>query len=247
MGKQKVVCIIQARMGSTRLPGKILFPVKNKPMIAHTINRLKQCRNVDQIVLATSRLPEDRRLIDLAASLGTDSFTGSELDVLDRFYQAGKQYQAQVVVRCTGDCPVIDPEVTDLIIDRHLKNGNDYTSNTVVRTYPRGLDTEVMNFEVLERAAREAQEPFEREHVTPYIYQRPDIFTVEQVEAESNRRQPWLRLTVDTQEDFDFMTRIFDELYDETPFFSVDDVLTLINRKPELKNINRHIQQKPLL
>ena len=246
MNGKKILCVIQARTGSTRLPGKVLFPIKNKPMIAHTIDRLKKSKRIDQIVLATTNLAEDRVLLDLATTLKVESFAGSENDVLDRFYQAGKRYPADVIVRCTGDCPVIDWQVTDRVIDQHLKHGNDYTSNTVTRSYPRGLDTEVIQFKALERSAKEAKLLHEREHVTPYLYQHPEFFSIEQVEAEKNRWQPDLRLTVDTQEDFDFMVKIFDFLYDQNPFFLVDDILSLINQKPQLKEINRHVRQKPL-
>ncbi len=247
MGKKKVVCIVQARIGSTRLPAKVLSLIKSKPMIVHTLNRLKKCKHVDQLVLATTNLAEDKPLLDLAASENIESFSGSENDVLDRFYQAAKQYQAGVVVRCTGDCPVIDSEVTDLVINQHLKQENDYTSNAVIRTYPRGLDTEAINFEALEQAARKAKEPFEREHVTPYIYQHPDFFSIAQVKAEEARFQPNLRLTVDTQEDLDFISAIFDELYDSKPFFSIDDILELLKKKPGLQKMNQHVKQKPLV
>ncbi len=246
MNGKKIFCVIQARTGSTRLPGKVLFPIKHKPMIVHTIDRLKKSSRIDQIVLATTNLAEDQVLLDLASSLKIESFAGSENDVLDRFYQAGKRYSADIVVRCTGDCPTIDWQVTDRVIDQHLKNGNDYTSNTVTRSYPRGLDTEVIQFEALERSWKEAKLPHEREHVTPYLYQHPELFSIEQVEAEKNRWQPDLRLTVDTQEDFDFMAKIFDALYDKNPFFLVDDILNLLNQQPQLKEINRHVRQKPL-
>ncbi len=215
-------------------------------MIAHTIDRLKKSSRIAKIVLATTNLVEDRALVDLASSLKIESFAGSENDVLDRFYQAGKRYPADVVVRCTGDCPVIDWQVTDRVIDQHLKNENDYTSNTVTRSYPRGLDIEVIQFKALERCAKEAKLPHEREHVTPYIYQHPELFPIGQVEAEKSRWQPDLRLTVDTQEDFDFMTKIFDALYDQNRFFLVNDILNLLNQKPQLKEINRHVRQKPL-
>ena len=246
MAKPKIVCIIQARFGSSRLPGKVLSHFKNKPMVTHTIERLKKCLNIDLIVLATTTTAQDKVLVRLAAAERVESFQGSEDDVLDRFFQAAKKYQADIVVRCTGDCPVIDPSVTDHIIDEHLKNGNDYTSNTVVRTFPRGLDTEVINFNTLERVAREAQKPFEREHVTPFIYQHPEQFSIGQVKAEPAQHQPDLRLTVDTLEDYELMTKIFEQLYDQNPFFSIDDILNFLKQQPELSKINRHVQQKAL-
>ena len=246
MGKKKVVCIIQARTGSTRLPEKVLTMIKDQPMIVHVLNRLRKSKKIDQIILATTNLPEDERLTDLASSQKIDSFAGSEHDVLDRFYQAAKRYQAEIVVRCTGDCPVIDYQVTDMIIDKHLKSSNDYTSNTVTRTYPRGLDTEVINFEVLEQSAGAAKKPYEREHVTPYLYQHPEFYSIGQVEAEGIRRQPDLRLTVDTQDDLNFISKIFDFLYEQNPYFLIDDILKLLDQEPKLKKMNSHVKQKPL-
>ena len=240
----KTVAIIQARLGSTRLPGKVLHLIKGKPLIVHMLDRLKQCRMIDALVLATSSLPQDRPLFELASREKIEGFAGSEEDVLDRFYQAAKLYQADVVVRLTGDCPLIDPVVTNFIIESHLKRGKDYTSNTVTRSYPRGLDTEVMSFAALKKASQEATKPYEREHVTPYIYDHPKDFSIEQVVAEGSLNQPDLRLTVDTPEDFKFVQEIFNRLYDQKPHFSITDILNLLNAQPELKQINAHIQQK---
>ena len=240
----KTVAIIQARLGSTRLPGKVLHLIKGKPLIVHMLNRLKRCRMIDTLVLATSSLPHDRPLLELASHEKIEGFTGSEEDVLDRFYQAAKLYQADVVVRLTGDCPLIDPTVTDLVIERHLKGGKDYTSNTVTRSYPRGLDTEAMSFNALKKTSKEATKPYEREHVTPYIFEHPDRFSIQQVVAEPFLHEPGLRLTVDTPEDFALIQKIFDSLYDLKPNFSITDVVNLLNERQELRQINAHIQQK---
>ena len=241
------IAIIQARMGSTRLPGKVLSKIKGKPMIVHIFDRLKKCQEVDHIILATSNLIQDKPLLDLAKTEGVQSFAGSEQDVLDRYYQAARQYKPNRVIRITGDCPIIDPQITDLVIKRHVEKKSDYTSNTVVRSYPRGLDTEVMTFVTLEKAAKEAQKPYEREHVTPYIYEHPESFSIEQVCAEPHRHQPNLRLTVDTPEDLELIQEIFNHLYDSDPYFSVDAVLNLMKQQPKLNKINEHIKQKMVI
>lgn len=242
----KTLLIIQARMGSSRLPGKVLREIKGKPLIVHMLDRLKKCQTVDAILLATSDRPEDLPLIDLARNEGVKSFTGSETDVLDRFFQAAKELTPEHVVRCTGDCPLIDPEVTDLVIKHHLEKNKDYTSNTVTRSYPRGLDTEVMKFAALEKAVHEAKKDYEREHVTPFIWEHPNLFSIEQVVAEPSRQAPEIRLTVDTLEDFNFVQAIFDRLHKKNPAFGVDAILELLRKTPELRKINAHVKQKAM-
>ncbi len=238
------LAIIQARMGSTRLPGKVLLKIKGKPMLVHIFDRLKRCQYIDHIILATSNSVQDYPLLDLAKKEKVEGFAGSEQDVLDRYYQAARQHRPDWVVRITGDCPVIDPEITDLVIKRHSEKHRDYTSNTVVRSYPRGLDTEVMTFEALEKAATEAFKPYEREHVTPYIFEHPKSFSIEQVLAEPRHLQPDLRLTVDTPEDLELIQEIFSHLYNTNPFFLVDEILNLMKQQPELSKVNAHIKQK---
>lgn len=231
-------------MGSTRLPGKVLREVKGKPLIVHTLDRLRRCQTLDHIILATSTLPGDQALLNLAKEIGIEGFAGSEEDVLDRYYRAALRYQPETVVRCTGDCPVIDPEVTDLVVRRHWEKGRDYTSNTLVRSYPRGLDTEAMRFINLERAAREATKDYEREHVTPYLYKHPELFSIEQVRAEPSRTLPELRVCVDTIDDFELIRQVFENLYDQNPFFSGKDIVALVRSHPELMQINAHVLQK---
>ncbi|MFH0983991.1 MAG: glycosyltransferase family protein [Candidatus Omnitrophota bacterium] len=242
----KTVAIIQARMGSSRLPGKSLLPLHGKPVLAHALARLKRCRMIDHIIVATTTEERDRVLLDLARKEGVEGFAGSESDVLDRYYQAARSHTPDHVIRCTGDCPILDPKVTDDVVQRHLEERNDYTSNTIRRTYPRGYDTEVMTFASLERAAREARADYEREHVTPYIWEHPALFKLGHVLASPDRTQPDLRVTVDTQEDFDLIESIFDALYPTDPLFGVDAVMELIRKQPELKSINAHIEQKKL-
>ncbi len=213
-------------------------------MLAHVLARLKQCRMIDRIVVATAEKDENRAILDLARREGVDGFAGSEDDVLDRYYQAADRYRPENVVRCTGDCPVLDPQVVDRVIGAHLEGKYDYTSNTLRRTYPRGYDTEVMTFKALKKSAEEAQEPREREHVTPYIWEHPSMFKLGEVLADPGQTQPDLRVTVDTAEDFKFLEEIFKALYDQDPFFSVGAVMELMRQRPELRLMNAHVQQK---
>lgn len=245
--KQRVVVIIQARTKSTRLPGKVLKNIVGKPMLAHVIERVENIRLVDEIVIATTVKEEDRVILRLANDCGVKSFSGSEEDVLDRYYQAAKRYQADVIVRITSDCPLIDPEVVDKAIAFYLKYKGtvDYVSNSLRRSYPRGLDTEVFSFEVLERTWQKAKEPHQREHVTPYIYKHPETFRLANVENSEDRS--YMRWTVDEEKDLEFVKEVYKRLYKEGEIFLMKDVLTLLRKEPQLMEINKNVTQKGLI
>lgn len=237
----KVIIIIQARMGSTRLPGKSLMMVKDKPLIGYVIDNLKDISCVDEIILATTTSPKDNPLARYVQSRGVSIYRGSETDVLDRYYEAAKARQGDVIIRITGDCPLIDPRIIEQAFKKFKAGRYDYLSNTLKRTYPRGLDVEIFTFRVLEEAAREATEPAEREHVTPFIYNRPDRFKLGSLTGRpdlSNHR--W---TVDTQEDLDLITAIIEGV--EQPR-TTKHILQLFKRHPELMKINAHVEQKSI-
>ena len=242
----KVVAIVQARMGSTRLPVKVLMDILGKPMLWHMLSRLRLSTKIDNIVLAIPDSRQNDQLEDLAKGLNLHHFRGSEDDVLSRYYGAATKFEADVIVRLTSDCPLIDPKVTDTVIEEHLNSDADYTSNIMKRTFPRGLDTEVFNFETLKRAYREAKQDYEREHVTPYIHQHPDSFKLRSVEASGKLRWSDLRLTVDTEEDLKLIREIFEQLYREGQIFYTEDVIDLLDENPELIAINAYIKQKRL-
>ena len=162
-------------MGSTRLPGKVLMELEGKPLLQRVVERVKRAKKIDEIIIATTKNKEDKKLTEFAEKLKVKSYAGSEDDVLDRYYQAAKKFGAENIVRITSDCPLIDPEIVDDIISYYLNNDFDYVSNTISPTYPDGLDTEVFSFKALERAWKEAKKGFEREHVTPYINRHPEI------------------------------------------------------------------------
>jgi spore coat polysaccharide biosynthesis protein SpsF len=240
----KIGIIIQARMGSTRLPGKSLKEVLGRPLLAYLIDRLKRVKGSPPIILATTTKAADNVLINYASGMEIDSFRGSEDNVLERFYLAAKARHLDVIVRVTADCPLIDPAVIDQTIKTYVENYPkiDYVSNTLTRTYPRGMDVEVFSFRALERAYREATQKDELEHVTPYIYRHPEIFALKGVEFGTDQSQH--RWTVDTPEDFELIRRLIEALYPKNPHFSLGDLLKQMESHPEWAAINSHIQQK---
>lgn len=242
----KVVCIMQARVGSSRLPAKVLKEIEGKTVLEHDVDRLKRVKNIDEIVIATTVQERDYQIVDEANRLGVKSFRGSEDDVLSRYYFAAKENNADVVIRVTSDCPLLDSEITDEIIKFYLDNNSeyDYVSNTLDRTYPRGLDTEVFSFKALEKAFNEAKESFQREHVTPFIWDNNEAFSTCQFkDSEDNSN---LRLTLDTEEDLELITEVYSELYDLNSNFGLKEVVELFKRRPELIDINKEIEQKKI-
>jgi spore coat polysaccharide biosynthesis protein SpsF len=233
----RTVAIIQARMTSTRLPGKVLKEICGKPILARQIERVARARLVDLVAVATSEDASDDPIAALCAESGIPSYRGSLADVLGRFQGASEWLgPADHIVRLTGDCPLTDPAIVDACVAVHIANSADYTANGVKRSYPDGLDVEVMTASALARAAREAKDPFQREHVTPYIYGNPKIFSLDALLYP--RDLSGLRWTVDTPADFAFVKRIFAELLPRDPFFGWRDVLALVEAHPEIAAIN---------
>lgn len=237
--KMTIIAIIQARTGSTRLPGKVLLDLQGKTVLEHVIDRVKMSRHINKIVVATTIRNEDLEIVKLCANLGTNVYCGSENDVLDRYYQAAKLFKADNIVRITSDCPVIDPKIIDDVVTVHLTNNADYTSNTLKETYPDGLDVEVFTFSSLKTAWGGAKLASDREHVTPYIRNNPDIFKHVSLEYKEDLSQK--RWTLDNAEDLDFLRLIYKYLYRKDQLFNMDDILKLIGKKPEIEKINQHI------
>lgn len=242
----KVVCIMQARVGSSRLPAKVLKKIAGKTVLEHDVDRLNRVKSIDEIVIATTIEERDYKIVDEANRLGVKFFRGSEDDVLSRYYFAAKENNADVVVRVTSDCPLLDSKVTDEIIRFYLENypRYDYVSNTLDRTYPRGLDTEVFSFKALEKAFYEAKEDFQREHVTPFIWDNNKEFLNYQFKQSEDNSN--LRLTLDTEEDLKLITEVYSELYDDNNNFGLEEVTSLFKRRPELIDINKEIEQKKI-
>ena len=238
----KTVVIVQARMGSSRLPGKILLDLAGEPMLVRVVNRLRRAP-ADEVLIATTENPADDQIEALCAQRGVACFRGSENDVLDRYYQAALRHGADTIVRVTSDCPVVDPGLTSRLIESFRERLPDIDcASTVlpVRTYPRGLDAEAFSFGVLEKLWREDHSPVGREHVTPFIHRNLDRFRVHGVTNTVDCS--YLRWTVDTPEDFDLITRIYEAFGHDR--FSWQEVLTLLEKHPDWLEINSHIEQK---
>ncbi|HIK32263.1 MAG TPA: glycosyltransferase family protein [Oscillatoriales cyanobacterium M4454_W2019_049] len=238
----KIVIIVQARMTSTRLPGKVLKQVLGKPLLEYQIERLHRVQLADEIVIATTTKATDDPIVELCDRLSIPYFRGSEEDVLARYHGAAKAHQADVIVRVTSDCPLIDPQAIDRVIQSYIDDRYDYVSNCIERTYPRGMDTEVFSFKALNEAFLEATAKPDREHVTPFIHRQPDRYKLGSVLYNQNCSQH--RWTVDTPEDFALIQKILESLYPQNPEFSLEDCLELFDRYPEWSKINAHIEQK---
>ncbi len=236
-----IVAIIQARMGSTRLPGKVMKKVQGKTLLEHLILRVKRAYGIDKIIVATTISKKDSPIARLAVSLGVGVYRGSVDDVLDRYYQAAKEAHAKTVIRLTGDCPLMDPKVIDRVVSFYKKNRRryNYVSNIRPPTFPDGMDVEVFSFNVLERMWREAALPSEREHVTAYIGNHPDSFRVGNVLAEKDLSK--LRLTVDTKDDLSLVRAVVKGLSGKKNYPDVQDIAAFLKQHPELTGHNRHI------
>jgi spore coat polysaccharide biosynthesis protein SpsF len=242
---QDIAAIVQARSGSTRLPGKIFKTLAGKPMLWHVVNRLSHSKLLDKIIIATTTMPEDDQVEQFCVENSISFYRGSVNDVLSRYYEAAKIYNARIVIRITSDCPVIDPYLIDIMMT-HFSNEDhiDYMSNSIHRTFPRGLDTEIFTFSALEKTYNEAKLEYEHEHVTPYIYNNPKKFSIKNYANEIDLSSH--RWTVDTAEDFRLIEEIYNSLYQQGKIFLFKDILQLIEERPELTKINQDIKQKKL-
>ncbi len=208
----------------------------DKPSVFHVVNRAKQISLIDNVWLATTVSSKDDSLASWAKEAGINFFRGSEEDVLDRYYQTAKKAKADVVVRITGDCPLLDPKISDKVIERYLKGDVDYVTNTKPPTYPDGMDTEAFSFKVLEKVWKEAKLKSEREHVTPYIWKNPKIFKISNVSETQDISG--LRLTLDTKEDFEFLEKIIGACEKKGRVCDMADIDELLKQNPEWKLIN---------
>ncbi len=232
--KGAVTVVIQARMGSNRLPGKVLKLAAGKTMLAILVERLRRAETIDQIILATSVAPGDGLIVDEAERLGLPTFLGSEHDVLSRYAGAARKYDLPAVVRITADCPLTDPAVVDFTVGRFLSERPDYCTNALDRSVPKGLDVEVMSRAALERADAEATDNADREHVTRFFYTHPERFRVLHA-APHDATLAGHRWTLDTPADYRFLTTILDHFHIEKPGFDMNDVLTFLATRPELE------------
>ncbi|MGZ3633053.1 MAG: cytidylyltransferase domain-containing protein [Parachlamydiaceae bacterium] len=244
MKTPKVVAIIQARQGSTRLPQKSMMPILGKPLLGYVIEQVSRAQSVQNVVVATTALPMDDAIQAYCTEQDVPCFRGPVEDVLERYLKAAEMFQADVVVRITGDCPLIDPALIDLVVSRYLESYpiSDYASNVMNRTYPRGMDVEVFSFKALNQAAEDATAKGEREHVTLYLYSHPELFSL--ISVEGSVDDSHYRLTVDTQEDFVLIKKIIEHLYPQNPHFTLKQILEVLAQHPGWKKMNAHIEQK---
>lgn len=245
----RIGVIVQARVSSVRLPAKVLkeLPFNSGiTVLEQVIRRLKKSKNIDDIIIATTIDQEDDKIVSLAKRNNVKYFRGSKNDVLSRYYLAARDNNLDLVVRVTSDCPCVDPGIVDSIIEKYNELNIDYVSNSLKRTYPHGLDAEVFSFSALEKAYKNAQKNYEKEHVTPYIYENLDIFKVKQVESPKELYGPDIRITIDTEEDYALLCVIFEYLYSKNNFFDAKDIVGLFREKPWLKLINKKVAEKKI-
>lgn len=235
--RQRTIVIVQARMGSTRLPGKVLKPLAGKPVLGHVVDRLACCRSIHAVVVATTTEPEDDVIAQWCEDHGVLCFRGASTDVLDRYYQAAKAYGGNVIVRITADCPMVDPQLVDELVNERAE-GN-YQVYGLSGEFPDGLDCEVFTFPALEAAWRLARLASEREHVTPYLFKHPGQFRIGSAEKFSGLGH--LRWTLDEPADLRFLEEVFNRLYRDERNFYAADVLALLDAEPELLEFNRGI------
>ncbi|MBA7558935.1 8-amino-3,8-dideoxy-manno-octulosonate cytidylyltransferase [subsurface metagenome] len=241
MKRKNVVAIIQARVGSTRLPGKVMLPIVGKPMLWHVIERVKRCKKIDSIVVATAFIKENNPIIELAKECKVEIFIGSENDVLDRYYQAAMKFNVDVIVRITADCPLINPHTIDKMVDLCLKENAEYICGHP--DYPsieQGIG--VISFSALEKVKTLTDKDYQKEHVTIYIKENPELFKIVAFIPKIIFQREDMRLTVDTKEDLILMREIYDKLYKENEIIEIEDVVSLLENNPDLKKINMNVE-----
>ena len=236
---KKIVTVIQARSGSTRLPGKVMLDLLGKPLLLRMIERVQASKLAGTLVIATTGEKEDDVIAELCAQNNFNCYRGHSFDLLDRHYRAGKLFKADAVVKIPSDCPLIDMAVIDRVLQYFLDNDYDYVSNLHPATYPDGNDVEVMKFTALEKAWQEADKNFEREHTTPYIWEHPDKFTLANLPWETGLDYSMShRWTIDYPEDFAFIKAIYEHLYPVKRDFGLQDILNLTEKRPDIFALN---------
>lgn len=237
----RIVTAIQARMTSTRLAGKVLLPLAGKPLLMRLIERVRQASLVGRIVVITTESPLDDPIVELCRDEDVLCFRGHPTDLLDRHYKVGRNYNADAVVKIPSDVPLIDPDIIDRVLRKYLLRPGfyDYVSNLHPATYPDGNDVEVIGMKALQTAWYKALKPYEREHTTPYIWDRPNEFVIANVKWEKKLDYSMThRWTIDYPEDYEFISAVYDELYPHKNIFKLEDILDLLKLRPDIAEIN---------
>lgn len=240
----RVGIIVESRMASTRLPGKILLPILGKPSLELMVERLKMVPEADEIIIATTENERDLVIVDYANKWGVKCFRGSEDDVLSRVLKAAKEFEIDIIVEITSDCPLTDPGVISEHINKFLSSDVDYISNVILRTYPRGLDVQVFKTSVLEEINYITNDPKDREHVCLHIVERPEKYKLMNLCAKPELKMPEQRLTLDTPHDYFVIREVYENLYPKNKNFDYEDIFNLLQKRPDIRKINSHIEQK---
>lgn len=240
----KIIATIEARMTSSRLPGKVLLKAAGKPMLEHLVNKLRAVPSLDGIVLATTTNKTDDQLEEFSEKMGIGCFRGSENDVMSRVIGAAESEGAIVVVEITGDCPIIDPQIVEQTIRVFSANHADYVSNAHVRSYPVGMDTQVFRLETLKRSMKMTDDPLDHEHVTLHIRNNPEIFSQLHLLAPPEIHWPELGLTLDEAKDYELLKKIIEHFEPDNPLFSCRDVVQLLKQRPNWVAINQSVVRK---
>ena len=241
----KIVATIEARMTSSRLPGKVMLPALGRPMLAHLTSRLKAVPSIDEIVLAVTVNAADDILVDFAKQDGIKVFRGSEDDVMSRVISAAESSKADVVVEITGDCPILDPDIVEQTIRVFVRNEKAvYCANSFISSYPDGMDTQVMTLEALKKSFLMTDNPFDREHVSSHIVRNPQLFPHVYLIAPPSLHWPGLGLTLDELADYELIRTLIESLGCDNPLFGCGDVIRFLNANPQVLNINGRIQRK---
>lgn len=239
-----IAAIVQARTGSTRLPGKIFANLAGKPFIWHVVNRLKTSKKIEKIILAIPDSAQDNALEEWATENKLACFRGNETDVLARFYFCAKKFSIPTIVRITADDPFKDASIIDQVINLYQNQNIDFAYNNKPPSFPEGMDTEVFSFAALKKAHAEAKDPFEREHVTQYFFRHPELF--KQANLAYSTDLSYLRWTVDTPKDLKLAEAVYDELFQKKPNFNMQDILDLISKKRELASLNTGVERSAM-
>lgn len=243
----KIIAIVQARMGSSRFPGKVLKDICGKPLLEHLINRVKMSSVINLILIATTTEEEDGPIINLAKRLNVRVYRGSQDDVLDRYLKAAEDVKADVIVRITGDSPLVEPRFLDIAVRHHLRKKIDLTCAKNKDQIPSGTGCEVISYSALRQAWEWGHSPQDREHVTWYILSHPEKFKIEFIRVKKALRLPRICLTVDEEADLELIRQIFTRLYFKNPLFTLSEIIELYKKEPNLFKINAHVQRKPNL
>lgn len=244
MNDKKYVATIEARMSSSRLPGKVLLPAAGKPMLLHLYQRLQQVKSLSDIVLATTVNQPDDALEDFAREHGISIFRGSEDDVLSRVIGAAEHAAADVIVEISGDCPLIDPELVAQCIEIHKNNTADFVSNAATASYPGGMDVSIFSLDVLKKSESMVQDPLHREHVCLNIVQHPELFSRLNVVAPPRLNWPELEVLLDEQKDYDLICSLIETLGEQDPYFDCYKIIDFLRANPEIRQLNSSVQRK---